>query len=98
MSSSSAIEPRPGSYNPAKSWKALLLLVPIIGGWALVSYKSQLMPGRHAEPVRATSAADGKVVPAEPRFGIDSPVWDGRVTWHPYPNAASYEVALFSEP
>ena len=98
MSSPTALETRSGSYNPAKSWKALLLLAPIIGMALFVSYKTHSAPTvQKADAVRPISAADGKVHAVEPQFGLDAPMWDGHVAWQPYPHAASYDVVMLND-
>ena len=98
---STAPDPQQGtrSQNPAKSWKILLLFVPMIAVtvWAMTWSQGKLTSSP-APTVHPPSAADGKVHVVSPQAEVDSVLWDGEVSWHPYPNAASYEVQLFREP
>ena len=84
--------------NPAKSWKMMLLLIPmlIVGVW--VAIWSQQRASARAKPARPVSAADGKVRVVAPQAEVDSVLWDGEVTWYPYPNAASYEIQIYHDP
>jgi hypothetical protein len=86
------------SYNPAKSWKLLLLIVPFALVALLVAYRSQVDNKKTTVQVRPTSAADGKVHVVMPISEVEAEAWDGDVAWQPYPGAASYQVAMFREP
>lgn len=99
MNSAPKIEPQSIPYNPAKSWKMLFLFIPVALVAAIVMYRSEFASSTtQAAQLRATSAADGKVHAVSPISELDVDIWDGVVTWHPYPNAASYDVVLYRDP
>jgi hypothetical protein len=99
MATSPVVQPSEDSYNPAKSWKIVLVLAPIIIVVGALIYKSQTpVADVHAAVVRPMSAADGRVHVVSPKDEVDSEYFDGNVTWQPYPNAASYDVEMFRVP
>jgi hypothetical protein len=77
----------------------LFLLIPVALVVAVVLYRSEFASSTtHAAQLRPMSAADGKVHVESPISELDVDMWDGVVTWHAYPNAASYDVLLYRDP
>lgn len=99
MDTVNTIKSSSAPYNPAKSWKMLFLFAPVALVFGAVVYRSEVASSTARQAlVRPMSAADGTVHVVAPQSELDMDLWDGNITWHPYPKAASYDVMLFREP
>jgi hypothetical protein len=97
MATSPVVQPSEDSYNPAKSWKILLVLMPMVVVSGALIYKSHNAALTvSTQMVRPISLADGKVHVVGPKDEVET--FDGNVSWQGYPNAASYDVAMFRSP
>ena len=97
MATSPVVQPSEESYNPAKSWKILLVLMPMVVVAGALIYKSQNATSIvSTQTLRPVSIADGTVHVVGPKDEVET--FDGNISWQGYPNAASYDVAMFRSP